>query len=337
MNNAPSPANDEPLAEVAAHWCMRMHAADCSEEERAQFILWLAEHPRHAAEYDAMLEIWELSEHLPSSATPSRPPLRQAPLPPVLPVRQRRRSWRPQARAIALTLLALPLAAYTGWMLGWLPNSYEHFETAHNISRITLGDGSEVELNSNSDISFSNYRDQRSVSLNTGEAYFHVSHDSAHPFVVSAGDGSITVTGTRFNVWKYQDNVVVTVTEGSVRVQSERQGNDSTLTPNMQASFKSGDLKPKVVSVDTQTALAWREGKLILNNITLGEAVPMLNRYLDEPLLLADQNTADIRIGGIYSTRDIANLVKALPKVLPIRLEPQGDGTTLIRSHNARL
>ncbi|WP_324272761.1 FecR domain-containing protein, partial [Pseudomonas aeruginosa] len=57
------------------------------------------------------------------------------------------------------------------------------------------------------------------------------------PFVVRAGKGSITVTGTRFNVWKYQDNVVVTVTEGSVKVRSEGSGNDSSLTPSMQASY----------------------------------------------------------------------------------------------------
>jgi transmembrane sensor len=336
MNNAPSPANDDPLVEVAAHWCMRMHATDCTEEERAQFKLWLEEHPSHATEYVAMLEIWDLSEHLPANETAPRPALRQAPPAPALPARSRRR-WRPQLRAVALAVLALPLAAYGGWMMGWLPNSYEHFETQQNISRITLGDGSEVELNSTSELSFFNFRDERHVFLSSGEAYFHVTHDSAHPFVVSAGEGSITVTGTRFNVWRYEDSVVVTVTEGSVRVQSEREGNDSTLTPGMQASFKAGDLKPRVQSVNTQTALAWREGKLILNDITLGEAVPLLNRYLEEPLILADQSTADIRIGGIYSTRDVANLVKALPKVLPIKLEPQSDGTTLIRNRSARL
>lgn len=151
------------------------------------------------------------------------------------PARPPRRNWRLQARALALTVLVLPLAAYGGWMMGWLPNAYEHFETQQNISRITLGDGSEVELNSNSDLTFSNYRNKRHVSLTAGEAYFHVTHDSAHPFVVSAADGSITVTGTRFNVWKYQDSVVVTVTEGSVRVQSEREGNDSTLIRNQNA------------------------------------------------------------------------------------------------------
>lgn len=339
MNNASSTANDDTLVEVAAHWCMRMHAPDCTSEEREQFKVWLDEHPSHSIEYVAMLEIWDLSEHLPASATvtTARPALRQNPAAPSVPARSRRRSWRAQAKAIALAVVALPLAGYGGWMMGWLPNSYDRFETAQNISRITLGDGSEVELNSNSDLSFSNYRDQRRVRLNSGEAYFHVTHDSDHPFVVTAAEGSITVTGTRFNVWKYNDSVMVTVTEGSVRVQSERQGNDSTLTPGMQASFKAGDIRPAVKSVDTATALAWRDGKLILDDISLGEAVPLLNRYLDEPLLLADQSTADIRIGGIYSTRDVASLVKALPKVLPIQLEVQSDGTTLIRNRTARL
>ena len=342
MNNAPSPANDDTLVEVAAHWCMRLHAADCTEEERAQFKLWLEQDLAHMQEYVAMLEIWELSEQIPASnphTTPTtRPALRQTPTPSNVPANpRRRRSFSARARAIALAVVATPFALYGGWMLGWVPNSYEHFETEQNISRVTLSDGSEVELNSNSAISFFNFRDQRHVRLSSGEVYFHVTHDAEHPFVVSAGQGSITVTGTRFNVWKYQDDVVVTVTEGSVRVQSERQGNDSTLTPGMQASFKPGDLKPKVISVDTQNALAWRDGKLILSDITLGEAVPLLNRYLEEPLLLADQGTADIRIGGVYSTRDIASLVKALPKVLPIKLEPQADGSTLIRNRNARL
>ena len=90
-----------------------------------------------------------------------------------------------------------------------------------NIRHVTLPDGSEVELDLKTRLSFANFRDIRRVVLDDGEAYFHVTHDTAHPFVVRAGKGSITVTGTRFNVWKYQDNVVVTVTEGSVKVRSE--------------------------------------------------------------------------------------------------------------------
>src|SRR6218665_31331 len=139
MTNAPSPANDDTLVEVAAHWCMRMHATDCTDEERAQFKLWLEQDLSHPQEYVAMLEIWELSEQLPSStpAPNARPVLRQAPPPPSLPVTpRRRRGFSAKARAIALAVVVTPFALYGGWMLGWLPNSYEHFENEQNISRI---------------------------------------------------------------------------------------------------------------------------------------------------------------------------------------------------------
>ncbi|WP_271103059.1 FecR family protein [Pseudomonas tohonis] len=343
MNNASSKPQGDSLVEVAAHWCMRLHAEDCTDEERAQFQAWIEADPAHALEYAEMLEIWDLSEHLPpTQPSPRLHVPRQLPKPPPslaqLPPRQRPRSLlRRHARALALALVALPLAGYSGWIAGWLPDSYQRFEAENSIRRITLPDGSDVELNLATRLSYANFIDQRRVSLDSGEAYFHVSHDSAHPFVVQAGQGSITVTGTRFNVWKYQDNVVVTVTEGSVKVRSEQRGNDSNLSPGMQASFGPGDMKPAVGAVDTQKALAWRDGKLILDDLTLAEAVPLINRYLDAPLVLGDQASADQRIGGIYSTRDIRSLVSALPQVLPVSLAQQADGSTLISNRKMRL
>ncbi|XOM73824.1 peptide ABC transporter substrate-binding protein, partial [Pseudomonas aeruginosa] len=44
-----------------------------------------------------------------------------------------------------------------------------------------------------------------------------------------------------------------------------------------------------------------------------------------------------LRIGGIYSTREIRNLVEALPKVLPVDLEHRDDGSIRISSRYAQL
>jgi transmembrane sensor len=114
----------------------------------------------------------------------------------------------------------LPLAAYSGWNLGWLPNSYQHFEATDSVRQVTLQDGSQVELNLGSELTYSHYKDQRRVTLKTGEAFFSVTHDTTHPFVVKAGEGKIRVTGTRFNVWMYEDQVKVNLIEGSVLVSS---------------------------------------------------------------------------------------------------------------------
>ncbi|ELK4796425.1 TPA: FecR domain-containing protein [Pseudomonas aeruginosa] len=328
----PLPADSDTLVQDAAHWCMRLHAEDCSEEERAEFRRWLASDPRHADEYAAMEEIWQLSELLPRrSDTPAAAPAWPCPR------TTRRRHWRNQARAAALALFLLPASAYLGWLQGWIPSSYQRYTAQDNIRHVTLPDGSEVELDLKTHLSFANFRDIRRVVLDNGEAYFHVTHDTAHPFVVRAGKGSITVTGTRFNVWKYQDNVVVTVTEGSVKVRSEGSGNDSSLTPGMQASYYPGLLQPLVEAVDTRQALAWREGRLILDDLPLAQALPLINRYLEHPLVLTDKTSAELRIGGIYSTREIRNLVEALPKVLPVDLEHRDDGSIRISSRYAQL
>lgn len=156
-------------------------------------------------------------------------------------------------------------------------------------------------------------------------------HDSSHPFIVHAGRGQTRVTGTQFNVWKYQDQVKVTLVEGSVLVSSDGTTGGYRLGPGMQASYHKGDFEPQLEqSDDYGNSLAWRSGKLVLDNLSLEQALPVINRYLDAPLQLADASTGRIRISGIYNTREVARLVNNLPKVLPIYLTRSKDGSTVL-------
>lgn len=323
-----SHAVDDSLAEEAARWCMRLHADDCTDAERAAFDRWLSSDPAHAREYQGMVEIWLVSEHLPSQATQPRSRTRLEQAPPASP--RRRRSKRFVATAATLVL---GLGGWLGWHQGLLPNNIQRYHASENMRIATLPDGSRAELNLGTTLWFGNFRDGRSVALREGEAYFEVRHDAEHPFVVYAGNGSITVTGTRFNVWTYGDQVVVTLTEGSVKVQSDlsEPSQVAYLSPGLQARFDDGDELPHVSSASTN-ALSWRAGKLVLDDLTLAEALPVINRYLDKPVRLADQKTARVRIGGIYDTRNVTQLVQTLPKVLPVYLSQNADGETVIHS-----
>jgi transmembrane sensor len=319
-----SEAEYDAVTDAAAHWCMRLHASDCTAAERQAFEQWRNAHPVHAFEYEAMLEIWDVSEHLPRAEVPQ-----------VMAQSAPRQPWRAYGLAAAISLLALPLVAYTGWDLGWLPNAYEHFQSDGSVRQITLADGSRVELNLGSELTYSNYKDQRRVTLNKGEAFFNVSHDRQHPFVVKAADGHIRVTGTQFNVWMYEDQVRVTLLEGSVLVSSHsaQHGDGLRLDPGMQASYKAGDYSPQISQTYTgDTSLAWRSGKLILDNLTLMDALPLINRYLNKPLMLADNATGAIRIGGIYNIDEVKRLVTSLPKVLPVYLTRNKDGSPVLNT-----
>ena len=158
-------AQNDAITEAAAQWCMRLHEPDCTRQEREAFAVWLNANPLHALEYEAMLEIWGVSEHL---ARPAPAAARGV----ALPSATRRRTWQRFAVAAAVTLLALPVAAYSGWQLGWVPNAHERYSADASARTVTLPDGSQVELNLGSQLTFSNYKDQRRVTLGKGEAFF---------------------------------------------------------------------------------------------------------------------------------------------------------------------
>jgi len=319
-----SEAEYDAITDAAAHWCMRLHEEDCTGAEREAFAAWLKADPLHAFEYEAMLEIWDVADQLPPTAAPQ-----------VVALIPRRRNWQRYGMAAAISLLAVPVAGYLGWSLGWIPNAYQSFETSNQLRQVTLADGSQVELNLGTQLTYSNYKDQRRVILKKGEAYFEVRHDAEHPFVVKAAEGQVRVTGTKFNVWMYQDQVRVTLLQGSVLVSSNttHPGDGYRLDPGMQARYKSGDYEPQISQTYAQDAnLAWRNGKLVLDNLMLSDALPLINRYLERPALLADKSTGAIRIGGIYSTGEVQRLLTSLPKVLPVYLTQNKEGQAVINA-----
>lgn len=101
----------------------------------------------------------------------------------------------------------------------------------------------------------------------------------------------------------------------------------------MQASYKAGDYQPQVREVSADdNSLAWRNGKLVLDNLALSDALPLINRYLDHPVMLADNTTGTLRIGGIYNLNEVKNLVPSLPKVLPVYLTQNKDGNLVLNA-----
>ncbi len=317
-------AQYDAITDAAAHWCMRLQEADCTGVEREAFKQWLEADPLHTVEFEAMHETWALTGQLqPTLAAPT------IALPPTQP-----RNWRSFGVAVAVALVTLPVAGAIGWNLGHIPSSWQRFEAGDQATKVTLADGSQVELNIGTQLTFANYKEQRRVTLKKGEAFFDVSHSSSHPFVVRAAGGQVRVTGTQFNVWMYEDQVRVTLLRGSVLVSSDASRNTGyRLDPGMQASYARTDPEPHLSQIHAgDPSLAWRDGKLMLNDLALADALPLINRYLQTPVLLADEHAGAIRIGGIFNTKDVNGLVHSLPEVLPVYLTQNGQGNLLINS-----
>src|SRR3546814_4700891 len=69
---------------------------------------------------------------------------------------------------------------------------------------------------------------------------FRVAHDASRPFIVDAGAGRITALGTQFQVQREGEAVSVMLLEGSVGIDSAREGDERRLlrlVPGQRASY----------------------------------------------------------------------------------------------------
>lgn len=329
-----SPVNDDTITEAAAQWFMRLQDPDCTDTERSTFSQWLAADPRHAREYDAVCKTWQACEGLPpafaapaATASMTAAPAARAPV-----TRRYKRTF-----SFAAAVAALTLALAIGWNQGWVPSEYHTYEAENATRLVTLPDGSRVELNISTHISYIRYKDRRMVNFDKGEAFFEVAHDALKPFVVKAGKGSIQATGTRFNVWMYQDQVNVILVEGSVLVLGDRSQPDRSvrLSPGMQARYRNSDAQPETSLTQAGDAsLAWRYGKLVFNDLPLRQALPLINRYLPTPIMLADSATGDLRLGLSYNIREMSRLLTSLPQVLPVRVTLNEQGQPVLHKQS---
>lgn len=128
------------------------------------------------------------------------------------------------------------------------------------MSRLKLSDGTEIWLNSNSQLDVvDGNRDERIVELK-GEAFFEVAKDPEHPFIVRCGDRSVKVLGTAFNVTSYsQDNFSVKLFTGSVEMTDALADRSFILKPGEQIDFVDGHY---LRNVDNgYDSCGWKGGK----------------------------------------------------------------------------
>lgn len=181
--------------------------------------------------------------------------------------------------------------------------------------QVTLPDGSIVWLNAASSLkypaSFSGLGERR-VEL-TGEAYFEVAADKERPFLVVSGGQTIEVLGTHFNVNAYGEDPAArtTLLEGSIRLHSKETEETYILSPGQQAIRHGKGFQ--VIEADTESAVAWKNGKFVFNGESLENILLKVARWYDVTIEFQDTKAKGIRFGGTMSRFE--NISKVLNKL----------------------
>ena len=163
---------------------------------------------------------------------------------------------------------------------------------------LTLADGTKVWLNAMSELRYpvAFGGDTREVELK-GEAYFEVTKDEEHPFVVRTHLGEVTVLGTAFNLNAYRDASVcyTTLVYGKVSF-STPEDKTITLLPGEQAVISASELSKRSVNVDEY--VGWVNGVYSFNNRTLGEIMQTFERWYDIQVYYETPDLRDIAYSG---------------------------------------
>ena len=153
--------------------------------------------------------------------------------------------------------------------------------------QIQLSDGTNVHLNSGTSLKYPvqfKKGENRKIFL-TGEAFFDVTKDKDHPFIVSAEHLNVQVLGTRFNVSSYEEDAHsdVVLVEGSVEMfpggVDIKSDSGLLLKPGFKGSFdkQSGSMTKKKVMTGVYTS--WINGELVFRNMTFGNIMKKLERH----------------------------------------------------------
>lgn len=193
-------------------------------------------------------------------------------------------------------------------ILHWDRKPGEHFRTLlvedGKHGYVTLADGSRITINGGSKI----YYSARTVYLEEGEAYFEITKDDQHPFIVKSPHLNIQVLGTSFTVRNYKDEL-----HASVNVNSGKIGlRGLVLSAGMEliADKEKGTFTKN--EIDTSTTTAWIRGELIFQDASLQKVLQVLQHKYAVSFDVKDTTLYKRKFTATFRNNTIDNIMQQL-------------------------
>jgi transmembrane sensor len=287
-----------------------------SIEERARFDAWRVD-PRNQAALDSMHQLWGEVRGLKESGALLRPKARRGP-----------------SRALAAAVAAVAIGVGGFFMIegGMIARSAS---TGVGEQRAAaLPDGSVVDLNVVTRISYQVSARRREVKLQDGEALFFVHKDTAHPFLVRVGDYEVRAVGTAFNVRRRDGVVQVSVLNGVVSVKALSGASSGREVARLGAGQKlslaeAGPARPLVQAEPVQTIAEWRLRTVTYDDAPVSEVVADLNRFFPRPLAVAGDGLGRRRVTLRLQVEDRQRTVQTLSALLGARVQAGEDADVI--------
>ncbi|HEX7855070.1 MAG TPA: FecR domain-containing protein [Sphingobium sp.] len=335
------------LRDEAAAWFAIMRGPE-ADARRAEFEAWLALGALHRTAYNKIAETFSIGKGLKHEAPQGSEGSQAATM----------EKRKPNRHILIAVLTTASLVGALSLIIAQTRESAQGSSVVHpqhvvsddssvqfsthvgEIKTFMLTDGSSVTLDTDSLLAVSFTRQERGLRLMRGRARFVV-EQATRPFIVRAGDGTITAHGTIFDVVITRgDEVRVRLLRGAVDVEvaskSQNGGlqkHSRRLAPGEQINFgirgrPEQPARGELTDADTD----WPEDIRDFDHIRLGDLISEANRYATTPIVLSSNDLRELRVSGTFRLRDTLKLADNLATMLRINIVKAADNITLSRS-----
>lgn len=235
----------------------------------------------------------------------------------------------------ATALLAAVLLVRPSWLGGIVgihsPLTYR--TPVGTLEKVILRDGSTITLGGGTRLSVHYTAHRRSIQLFHGEAWFKDKDFKHWPFVVTAGDGTITALGTAFVVNRDVDRVVVMVTSGIVEVHAAAHVANPQpigltrvpkpvlqsirLHPNQEIIYSDDGTVGRVLQTSLNDATGWTRGHLVFDDVPLRYVIDNVDRYWSRRILVSPR-AGELHFSGLIYENQIKGWLDGLRRIFPL-------------------
>lgn len=193
-------------------------------------------------------------------------------------------------------------------------------------AKAQLPDGTVVVLNSNSTLTYPSIfkGKQREVKL-SGEAYFSVTKDVEHPFVVRTPyQANVKVYGTKFNVEAYpkDDLLTATLEEGSISLNYvDGKGNmeERLISPGQSISYRNYGQPMLNTEAYVDAAKSWTDGKMIFRDTPAKDVLHQLEKCYHVKFVVHDAKVYQNRFTGTMENQHLDRVLNVLSQASNMR------------------
>ncbi|HEY4208677.1 MAG TPA: FecR domain-containing protein [Puia sp.] len=307
---------------------------ETSPDDNARVEAWLAADPANRHFYNHFQLIWRESRHLDDDFRGTdehteaawqkfRQKIHQAPpLQAVkdmgtkhIPGRAGWTTWPAWTKAAAATLIIASITVVRYLTRSAGPDKMVASTTVPLTD--TLPDGSLITLNRRSGIHYpSNFKRQRTVHLQ-GEAFFKIAPDNSNPFKVYAGNVTITVLGTSFNVRNKGAITEIIVESGLIRVTDSL--HDVLVHPSEKLVLRTGDIALSRDSARDQLYKYYRTKDFVCDNTTLPQLAATLEEAYDVHIDI-DPSLRHLQINTVFHNQSLDQILNIIKETFRIRI-----------------